>query len=141
MVMNHVRVLSREIGERPVGTVNNRRAGEYIRRIFQQAGLETDVQQFPCPEWSVQEIRLIYDGCCLDAVCNPFSPSCDVSGEMQFASSVEQLQALSIAGKILVLHGRVTNRPIVSKGNPFYMPEEVRWTEDERFRLMKEWFF
>jgi aminopeptidase YwaD len=45
--MNHIRVLSVDIGTRPRGTENDRRAAEYIRSQLASYGYATELQNFP----------------------------------------------------------------------------------------------
>lgn len=48
-VIDHVRVLSVDIGSRMIGTPGNQAAGEYVTSVFRSAGLSVEALPDPCP--------------------------------------------------------------------------------------------
>ena len=51
LAQQHLHALCIDIPERPVGSVGNRRAAEYIRLEFQRAGWQLESQPFDCIDW------------------------------------------------------------------------------------------
>jgi hypothetical protein len=96
----HVDMLSREIGAR----VHPRSAGchaaeDYIATQMERFGLEVERQSFPCPVWSCDrsggnEGR----GQAIEALANPYSPSCDVMAMAIPAATLAELENAEITG-------------------------------------------
>ncbi|PZN11325.1 MAG: aminopeptidase, partial [Bacillota bacterium] len=48
--IEHIRVLSEEIGPRPAGTAAERQAAEYIASVLRRYGYDVELQTFPTPD-------------------------------------------------------------------------------------------
>ncbi|WP_064094069.1 M28 family metallopeptidase [Rossellomorea aquimaris] len=122
-VMKHARFLSREIGCRPVGTVENLRAGNYIENVFKEAGLEVETQEFDVPHWELNEAYVTLDSERLDVKSNNFSAPCEVRGEVMAFCTIEELEAAQdLSGKIAFLYGELSKENFVPKGFTIYNP-------------------
>ncbi|RPJ40290.1 MAG: hypothetical protein EHM21_14900, partial [Chloroflexi bacterium] len=114
--IEHVRVLSSDIGCRMIGTPGNQAAAAYIAGEFQRFGLAVETLPFPCPAWSSEKTSLSVNGQALPAYANTFSPACDASGPLLPLGSMAELEAADLAGKILVLYGELALGPLSAKG-------------------------
>jgi aminopeptidase YwaD len=124
------------IGERPVGTPNNRKAQSYIGAIFQQHGYDVEYQEFDCVDWKGHAVSLYVGNQPVPAAISPYSLPCDVTTEYETIGNVAQLEECDVRGKIAVLHGDLTKEAIMPKNFRFWNPEEhqhiVRLLEAKR---------
>jgi aminopeptidase YwaD len=130
VVWRHVQVLCEEIGPRLSGTPADDRAIEYIAAHMRRCGLETEIQDYPCPAWecSATELTLLRDGrrVVLPAVPQTFSPACDVEAELAGVGSLSELDlAPDLEGKALVVHGELASR-LNTDRNPALLAAEDR---------------
>ncbi len=121
-VIDHVRVLSVDIGSRMIGTPGNQAAVEYIAGAFRDAGLSVEALPNPCPSWVEETTHLNLAGHPLEAYANTFSPCCDVAAPVVAAGSLMELETLEMAGKVVVLYGELTQSPLSAKA--FFFPAE-----------------
>jgi aminopeptidase YwaD len=112
------------IGERPLGSTNNRKAQAYIGSLFQKHGYEVEYQELDCMDWKGHDISLCLDDQLVPAVISPYSLPCNVKAESVLVGSIEELEACDIKGKVLVLHGELTKEAIMPKNFKFWNPEE-----------------
>ena len=49
--MRYLRRLCVEFGPRPIGSLGNQAAAECIQHVFPAAGLDVEIQRWPCPAW------------------------------------------------------------------------------------------
>ncbi len=122
----HAERLSGAIGPRPLGSPGYRAAADYIEGVLQRAGLRVRRQPFPCPEWSCQETHLACGAKALPAAANWFSPPCDLSAPIVAAETLEQLEAVEAAGRILLLHGTLTQEDVMPRRSIIYYPDPHR---------------
>lgn len=112
LAMSHLNVLANEIGERPAGTSSNHCAGAYIRKVFQDCGLIIDEVCNDFPDWSLVQASLVHDGQTFAVDVNPFSSSCDVNAPFVAVSTLPELEAAQMTGKIALLYGELSKAPI-----------------------------
>ncbi|WP_158598335.1 M28 family metallopeptidase [Falsibacillus albus] len=123
-VMGHLRYLAEEIGCRPIGTDANDAAAEYIEKVWKNAGLIVEKQEFEVPNWECEKACLILKGEQLDARANSFSAACDITGEIMPICTLEELEATPhLAGKIVLLYGELSKENFIPKGFTIYNPE------------------
>jgi aminopeptidase YwaD len=125
-VIDHVRVLSVDIGSRMIGTPGNQAAGEYVTSVFRSAGLSVEALPDPCPSWVEESTCLNLAGHPVEAYANTFSPSCDVSAPVIAAGSLMELETLDMAGKVVVLYGELTQAPLSAKAFFFAAERDLR---------------
>ena len=114
-IMQHLEQLCVAIGARPGGSHANHQAADYIRHIFNNAGLQVESQDFDCPDWACTETRLTTNGQTMEAAANTFSPACDVVAPVVTAGSLAELEAAELSGRIAVLYGELTKAPLAAK--------------------------
>lgn len=123
--LEHVKHLAVQIGSRPIGSTANLAAASYIRAVFQQAGLSTEEQEFPCPDWIEEQTSLELNGELLEASANTFSPPCNVSAETIPVCTLAELESAAISGRIPVFYGDLAQTELATKGG-IYIPERDR---------------
>lgn len=107
--------------ERPVGTANNESILEFVEEVSEKLGYQLQALPFQCKVWNDCGSEL--NGCTVDLLTSPFSPSFSGTAELIAADSLDQLDQ-RIADKIVLLHGDLTKDGIQPKDYPFYYPEE-----------------
>jgi aminopeptidase YwaD len=123
MLIDHLRMLTESIGERPIGSQANHHAAQYIEDIFSKVGFSIQKQIFNCPDWVGVSAEISIGDKTLTALPNTFSPSCEITAGIATASSLEELEKIQGTHKVIVLYGELTEFPIVQKGNKVYNPE------------------
>ncbi|MDX1995051.1 MAG: M28 family peptidase [bacterium] len=126
VIGRHLHKLVGEIGPRPVGSVANNAASDYIESVFKSAGLETQKQRFEWPTWAHVASELRLGERRLNVEANPFSPSCDVTAPIAAASTLAELRAAQLNGRIALLYGELAKETIWPKHNPIMLPENHR---------------
>lgn len=111
-VMSHLKALVDDIGARPAGSPAHQRAESYVRRVFQTAGLHTEDVRVDFPNWSLRAASLITNGRSLALDVNPFSPGCDLTAPVVPISTLPELEAAAIRGKIALLYGELSKAPV-----------------------------
>ncbi len=134
--MKNLEKLCGAIGPRPLGSKANLAAADYVRQIFEAAGLAVETQEFPCPLWEEVETRLETGGEPLAAFANTWSPACDVTAPAVALGTVAELEAADLAGRIGLLYADLTKGHGMGARSAFYFPEEhqqlVRLLEEKR---------
>lgn len=121
--VRHLTKLSAEIGPRPIGSRGNLAAAAYIHDVFADAGLQVSELRFDWPDWTAGETRLEVDGVALAAAANPFSPACEISAPTVPISTLAELEAASLQGKIGVMVGDLAREALLPKGYTVYTSE------------------
>ena len=86
----HLEHLCVVIGPRALGSAGNQAAADYIRAVFETAGLEVELQDLRCPGWEGLNTRLQIDGEDLPALVNPFSPPCELTASFVAVGTVTE---------------------------------------------------
>jgi aminopeptidase YwaD len=115
-IVAHLHHLCARIGPRPGGSLANRAASEYIAGIFSDCGLSVERQEFPCTAWEATETTLDAGNLHLEALANTYSPPCDLALPAVSVGTLAELAATDLAGRIAILHGELTARPLAPKG-------------------------
>ncbi len=134
IAFKHLEHLSARIGSRPLGSRRNQAAVEYIQNVFKANGLETALQEFPCPVWEDLSTRLELDGKLYAVAANVFSPPCDVAARAAAVGTLAELQVAELTGRIGILYGDLTAGGGYSAQGAFYFPER----DQVVFRLLAE---
>ncbi|MEL3973908.1 DUF4910 domain-containing protein [Rossellomorea oryzaecorticis] len=123
-LMEHLSMLSHEIGCRPVGTAGNSAAADYIKKILSDIGAEVEDQEFEVPVWELAEAFLEINNERLDVTANTFSIPCETAGELVSFCTLDELESASdLQGKIALLYGELSKENYVPKGFTIYNPE------------------
>jgi len=122
-IRRHLSVLAEEIGPRPAGSEGQRRAEQYIAGVLSECGFAVDVQRIECPGWHLTSVSLNAGSQPVEALANPFSPSCRVSAPLVCVQSLEELQQADLAGRIVVMAGDLTAAPFFPKNFDYFRDE------------------
>lgn len=99
-------------GERPIGSPANQAAADYIRDTFQSAGMEVEEQPYPCTGWEHTSTRFLLSGREFPAEANAFSPPCDAAGTVLPVSTLAELEAADLSGRIVLFYGDLARQPV-----------------------------
>ncbi len=119
-----MKIINRILKERPVGTDSNEEVSDFLLSKVIQAGYEANILQFDCKRWSKGFSYIDLEGTQCEIFPSPFSPPFDGIGELEIASTLEELESKNITDKIIVLSGDLTQQPLLPKNFPFYYPDE-----------------
>ncbi len=111
----HLKKLCVEIGVRPVGSLANDRAADHVRDVFANLRLAVEEQAYACTGWDCAAASLTVGEEALPVEANAFSPACDVSAAVVPASTLAELAAADLDGKIALLYGELVNEPLSAK--------------------------
>jgi aminopeptidase YwaD len=111
----HLEKLCVEIGARPVGSPANDRAADYVRDVFAALGWVVEEQPYACTGWDCAAASLAIGDEALAVEANAFSPACDVAAPAVAASTLDELAAADLTGKIALLHGELVAEPLSAK--------------------------
>jgi aminopeptidase YwaD len=115
MPTEHLQKLCDEIGARPIGSPANQAAADYIQSVFAAAGLDVEIQPYPCTHWECSAAWLELDGQRLEAAANVFSLPCDVTAPVVPVCSIAELEAAAITGQIVLFYGDLARYPLAPK--------------------------
>ena len=118
--------LCRQITTRQVGSAGNREATDFFHSVISNFGFKTSVQPFNCIDMRCGEICLSAGEQPFAAYISPYSLGCQVRAELVAASTMQELETLEAAGKLLLLHGELTREQLMPKNFVFYNPESMR---------------
>ncbi len=118
--LNH---LCLEISNRRLGSPGNRVATEFFTDIMASYGFEITSQDFECLDWEEQGARLEVGGKPFQAFPSPYALGCRLQAPLEVISTPDELQAVDLTGKIVLLQGELTNEQLMPKKFPFYNPE------------------
>jgi aminopeptidase YwaD len=113
-----------EIANRPVGSPGNRSATDFFAGTMASFGFETETPAFDCIDWTQAGAHLTLDGVPFEAFVSPYSLGCRVSAPLAVASTLEELEAIDVSDKILLLRGDLAKEQLMPKHFPFYNPEQ-----------------
>lgn len=99
-------------GPRPIGSAENRAAGEYLRAELARLGYAVETQEYECPYWEPVSALLELDGRRLEMQPNIYTLDCDLTAGTAACGTLAELQAADLAGKILLVHGALAAQPI-----------------------------
>ena len=103
--MRHLEFLAGTLGPRQAATPAHHQAEFFIRGVFEAVGLQVDDITLDFPEWELHDAALTHSEVSLPLDVNPFSPSCAVSAPLVAVSTMPELEAADLRGKIAVLYG------------------------------------
>ena len=123
-IKRHLDVLCSEIGERRVGSEQNRRATDYAAQVLKQAGWQVEETELAVIDWKTEGATLRCGGETFEVFSSHYSLGCDVRGELVAVDSIASLERADITGKVVMLHGEIAAGQIAPKNFPFWNPEE-----------------
>lgn len=121
---SHMRVLCADIGERRVGSKENRNATTYAEKVLRELGWKTESTELQVIDWHTEGASLTCEHQSFEVLSSHYSLGCSVSGELVAIDRAEQLESANIEDKIVLLHGTIAAQQIAPKNFPFWNPEE-----------------
>jgi aminopeptidase YwaD len=113
-----------EIPNRPVGSPGNRQATAFFADRMASLGFVTESPPFDCIYWTHSGARLTAGGESFQVFVSPYSSGCQILAPLVVASTLDELESVEAAGKLLMLRGELTREQLMPKNFPFYNPEE-----------------
>lgn len=121
---SHLQVLCSEIGERRVGSLENRKATAYAKKVLESLGWKTESTELSVIDWKTEGATLSCNGQSFDVFSSEYSLGCSAKGELIAVNTIEQLEQTDIKDKIVLLYGEIASQQIAPKNFPFWNPEE-----------------
>jgi aminopeptidase YwaD len=112
-----------EIPNRRVGSKGNRTATSIFAEVVAAFGFQTECTEFDCIDWTHGGARLTVGGIPFAAFVSPYSVGCHLSAPLTVGTSVEDLEAVDISNKIVLLRGDIAKEQLMPKNFPFYNPD------------------
>lgn len=113
-----------ELPTRRVGSDGNREATDFFNETISNFGFNSTCIEFDCVDWECDNVSLTVEGSSFAAFASPYSLGCHLHGQLEAASSLAELNALDLDGKILLLYGEIAKGQLMPKEFPFFYPEE-----------------
>jgi len=112
------------IGERPVGSVGNLEAADFIEKEMAQLGWVTETPEFEALDWHDGGAVLYAGSETFVVSASPYSLGFTGEGELISVTNVTELSKADAAGKMLFLHGDIAAEQLMPKNFVFYNPDE-----------------
>jgi len=109
---------------RPVGSVGNREAADFIEKEIAILGWETETPEFEALDWHDGGAVLRVGSETFVVSASPYSLGYSGEAELVSATNVNELTKANAAGKILFLHGDIAAEQLMPKNFVFYNPDE-----------------
>ncbi len=122
--VSYLSTLCKEIPERCVGSHGNRMATRFFTREIQSFGWDTEITEFNAFDWEEGGATLQAGGESFEPFVSPYSLGCLAGEHLVAASTVEELENLSMNGRILLLRGEIAKEQLMPKNFVFYNPDE-----------------
>jgi aminopeptidase YwaD len=113
-----------DIPNRCVGSKGNRAATEIFAEWVASFGFKTECPEFDCVDWTNQGARLTVNHEPFDVFVSPYSLGCHLSAPLAVVSTVEKLETVEAANKIILARGNIAKEQLMPKSFPFYNPDE-----------------
>lgn len=120
----HLQHLCAVIPNRAVGSRGNQQATDWFARTIVSFGFTVEMPPFACMDWSAEGASLNVDGCVYPAQPSPYALGCDVHAPLLVITTLAELEATPIQGRIVLLRGEITREPLMPRHFVFYNPEE-----------------
>jgi aminopeptidase YwaD len=120
----YLNTLCLEITTRRVGSEGNRAATHLFAKTVSSFGFHVELQEFDCIDWGQDGAELSIHGRKFPVFASPYSLGCRVEAPLKVVASINELEAVSAEGAVLLLRGELTKEQIMPKNFPFFNPEE-----------------
>ena len=120
----YLRKLCVEIPTRCVGSEGNREATDSFARTAASFGFTVESPAFDCIDWSQDGADLTVDGVAFDAKVGPYSLGGRVTAPLVAATTLQELEAVDAAGKVLLVSGELAVEQLMPKNFTFFNPDE-----------------
>ncbi len=113
-----------KIPTRRVGSAGNRAATDFVAQTVASFGLQTECPEFDCLDWTHGGARLAVGDETFDALVSPYSLGCRVRAPLVVVSSIDELEMVDAAERVLLLRGEIAKEQLMPKNFTFYNPDE-----------------
>jgi len=113
-------------GGRRVGSQGNRAATDLFAAAVASFGFDTQSLPFDCVDWSHDGADLSVAGALFEAFPSPYSLGCRVRAPLLVVSTLAELEAADLSGRIVMLRGEIATEQLMPKNFPFYNPDHHR---------------
>ncbi len=120
----YLKRLCLEIPTRRTGTEGNRAATAWFAEAAAASGWQTECAEFECLDWIQCGAELSVGGKRFEVRASPFSPGGQARATLAVASTVEELEASSLAECVVLLRGPIAREQLMPKNFDFYNPDE-----------------
>ena len=120
----YLRKLCVEIDNRRVGSAGNRAATDFFAETVAAFGWVVETSEFECVDWTQDGADLTASGASFTIFPSPYALGCDVRVPLVVVSTVDELEAADLRGKVVLLRGDIAREQIMPKNFPFYNPDE-----------------
>jgi aminopeptidase YwaD len=121
---SYLQRLCLEIPTRRVGSQGNRAATDFFAGVVASFGFETECLLFDCIDWTQAGADLSVDGVPFAALVSPYTLGGQARAPLAVVSTIEELAAAELSGKILLLRGEIAKEQLMPKNFTFYNPDE-----------------
>lgn len=121
---SHLQVLCSKIGERRVGSKENREATAYAEKVLKDLGWEIESTKLSVIDWKTGGATLTCNGQSFEVSSSHYSLGCSTRGEFLAVDTIGQLEVTDITDKIVLLYGEIASEQIAPKNFPFWNPDE-----------------
>ena len=98
-----------KIENRCVGSKGNRQATDFFAECIRSFGLSSVQQEFTCIDWHENDAELKIGNDSFDVHVSPYSLGCDLNAELCHVTTIDELEAVNAAGKILLVSGELAS--------------------------------
>jgi aminopeptidase YwaD len=122
----YLRRLCVDIPSRRVGSQGNRAATDLFAAAVTSFGFDTQSLPFDCIDWSHDGADLSVGGAAYKVYPSPYSLGCRVRAPIAVVSTLSELEAADLSGRIVLLRGDMAKEQLMPKNFPFYNPDHHR---------------
>lgn len=119
----YLQTLCETIPGRCVGSQGNRQATEFFKTTLEAHGWHAHSSEFEAMDWQTRGAELMAEGLKFEVFPSPYSHGCDVKARLLDASTLQELEELSMGGAIVLLHGEIASEQLMPKNFVFYNPD------------------
>jgi aminopeptidase YwaD len=123
---SHITALCSTDSDRRTGSAGNRQATEFFREVVSGFGYETDITPFETLDHIDHGSSLILGEALFEVQTSPYSPGCDVEGELACVSTIEKLERMDCTDRVLLMSGPICAEQLMPKNFVFYNPDHHR---------------
>jgi aminopeptidase YwaD len=120
----HLRRLCVDITARHTGSAGNRAATDLFATTVAAYGFAVETPPFDCIDWVESGADLAVEDVAFQVKVSPFTLGCEARAPLVVVSTVAEMEAADIAGKIVLLRGEIAQGQLMPKNFPFYNPDE-----------------
>ena len=115
--------LCRDLPDRRLGGEGNGKATDFFAAALRSFGFETATPSFECLDWTGGGAELSIEGIRFAVEPSPFALGCRTRAPLIVVSTLEELDAGDLEGKLVLLRGDLTRGQLLPKNFPFYRDE------------------